>query len=121
MKITLDYDRGVPVYRQIAEAVLRALAMGELTGSEQLPTIHQLAARLEVNPNTVARSYRELERDGHIISRRGRGSFPAPNRPPQDRDDETILGEIYERAIAEGARQGLSVRDIKNYFRKAKK
>jgi GntR family transcriptional regulator len=115
----LDYDRGVPVYRQITEAVLTALASGALAQSEQLPTIHQLAARLGVNPNTVARSYRELEQQGHIKSQRGRGTFPAVKAPPKSKDRQRVLREIYDRALADGARHGLDATQIADYFKKA--
>jgi GntR family transcriptional regulator len=117
----LDYDRGVPVYRQITDAILSALASGRLAQREQLPTIHQLAQRLGVNPNTVARAYRELEQQGHIRSQRGRGTFPADKAPPKARDRARVLAEIHQRALAEGARHGLGSADIVDYFKKAAK
>lgn len=119
LDIELDYDRGVPVYRQIIEAILAALAIGRLSPSEQLPTIHELAARLQVNPNTVARAYRDLERDGHIVSRRGRGTFAALQAPPPPsrRERTKVLDEIFEHAVATGARHGLTPRDIVQDFR----
>lgn len=83
LELDIDYDRGVPVYRQIYEAVITALASGALDREEQLPTIHELAHQLEINPNTVARAYRELEQAGHIVAHRGRGTFPAAEQPPQ--------------------------------------
>lgn len=117
-EVVLDYDRGIPVYRQIYEQVVHALAAGRLGKDEQLPTIVELASQLGVNPNTVARAYRDLERDGHIVAKRGRGTFPsAQRRPPVDRDQ--ILGDIYQRAIAEGARHAIGAREIIRYFRKA--
>jgi GntR family transcriptional regulator len=119
LDVELDYDRGVPVYRQIIEAVLTALSTGRLARDEQLPTIHDLAGRLGVNPNTVARSYRELEHEGHIVGRRGRGTFPAPLPPENAIDAQTVLRDIYQRAITEGARHNLSAREIVRYFRKA--
>lgn len=120
LPIDLDYDRGVPVYRQISEAVLAALATGQLAPDEQLPTIHDLAGQLGVNPNTVARSYRDLERDGHIVSRRGRGTFAAiePPSPPPVHEREEVLRQIFERAVVEGARHGLTPRDIFADFRR---
>ncbi|MBC8067721.1 MAG: GntR family transcriptional regulator [Deltaproteobacteria bacterium] len=119
-EVQLDYDRGVPVYRQIHEAVVHALASGRLAADEQLPTIAELASRLGVNPNTVARAYRDLEQAGHIVGKRGRGTFPAPGRrAPAGPDREAILRDIYQRAIADGAAHAISARDIIRYFRKA--
>ena len=108
----LDYDRGVPVYRQIYEAVLAALAAGKLAGDEQLPTIKELSTRLDINPNTAARAYRDLERDGYLIARRGRGTFAAPNSPKPTRDSKKALREICETALAEAAKHDLKASDL---------
>ncbi len=116
--LDIDYDRGVPVYRQIYEAVTTALASGALGRDEQLPTIHELAQRLAINPNTVARAYRELEQDGHIVAHRGRGTFPAERTEPVDKDE--LLRAIYDRTVIEAARHGISAGELVRYFRKVK-
>jgi GntR family transcriptional regulator len=72
---TIDPHSGVPIYLQLIEQVKRSVALGVLAPGEQLPTVKQLATDLTVNPNTVARVYRELERDGVIEASPGRGSF----------------------------------------------
>ena len=118
-EVELDYDRGVPVYRQIFEAVVRALANGRLAADEQLPTIVELAARIGVNPNTVARAYRDLEQGGHIVAKRGRGTFGTPLRRDTAPAREAILRDIYDRAIQDGAKHAISAREILRYFRKA--
>jgi GntR family transcriptional regulator len=117
LRVQLDYDRGVPIYRQIYEAARAALASGALLRDEQLPTIHDLARQLEVNPNTVARAYRELERDGYIVGKRGLGTFPAERPPPPRRSDRTaLLRSIFERAVADGARHDIGADEIVAYF-----
>jgi GntR family transcriptional regulator len=118
LPIELDHDRGVPVYRQIYEAVVRALTSGVLDRGEQLPTIHQLAARLEVNPNTVARSYRDLERDGHIFARRGRGTFPARGPAPEPEARKAVVEEIVARAVREAARHGIDRDEIVRHLQR---
>ena len=120
LQLEIDYDRGVPVYRQIYEAVTTALASGVLGRDEQLPTIHELAQRLAINPNTVARAYRELDQDGYIVSHRGRGTFPAAERVADPSDKDDILKTIYGKAIVEAARHGISAADVVRYFRKVK-
>ena len=115
LEIELDYDRGVPIYRQITEAILAALSTGQLARSEQLPTIHELAARLGVNPNTVARSYRDLLRDGHIVAKRGKGTFPALE-PPEPIDRDKTLRDLYDRIVGEAARVGISVGELLSFF-----
>ncbi len=115
VEIQLDYDRGVPIYRQIVDAVLSALSTGAVALGEQLPTIHELARRLDINPNTVARAYRDLEQGGHIVSKRGRGTFPTPRLPaPAEAPD--IMREIYDRAIAHAARHKISAHDLVTFF-----
>lgn len=64
--LTVDPRSGVPIYLQIIEQVKRSVALGVLQDGEQLPTVKQLAMDLTVNPNTVARAYRDLEREGVI-------------------------------------------------------
>src|SRR5687768_6506888 len=118
LDLQIDYDRGVPVYRQIYEAVTTALASGALARDEQLPTIHELAQRLAINPNTVARAYRELDQDGYIVAHRGRGTFPAAERVTAPSDKQNILRSIYDKAIVEAARHGIGAVDVVRYFRK---
>src|SRR5262249_11447900 len=115
--IEIDYDRGVPVYRQIYDAITAALASGALRRDEQLPTIHDLAKRLAINPNTVARAYRELDQAGYISSQRGRGTFPT-DEPPAPEDKHGVMRAIYDRAVADAARHGIGAPELVRYFRK---
>jgi GntR family transcriptional regulator len=117
LQVELDYDSGVPIYRQITEAVLAALSTGRLARSEQLPTIHELAGRLGVNPNTVARSYRELLKDGHIVAKRGKGTFPALD-PPEPIDRAKTLRQVFDRAVSDAARAGISAAELIHFFTK---
>ncbi|HEY1428633.1 MAG TPA: GntR family transcriptional regulator [Candidatus Tumulicola sp.] len=73
--LTVDPGSGVPIYLQIIEQIKRSVALGVLQAGEQLPTVKQLALDLTINPNTVARAYRDLERDQVIETAVGRGSF----------------------------------------------
>ncbi|GAA1369696.1 MULTISPECIES: GntR family transcriptional regulator [Catellatospora] len=71
----LDSRSGVPTYLQLVEQVRRGLLLGYLVDGEQLPTVREVAAALVVNPNTVAKAYRELERAGLAAPRAGQGTF----------------------------------------------
>ena len=71
----VEYNSGIPVYRQIINQACAAVAAGAFQPGDQLPTIRALSERLNVNPNTVAKAYRELELTGMIANERGRGSF----------------------------------------------
>src|SRR5476651_2804800 len=70
----------VPIYRQIIQHIRRAVVQGQLALGEQLPAVRVLAEALVVNPNTVARAYQELIRDGMLESRSGIGVFVAEER-----------------------------------------
>ena len=71
----LDPSSGVAPYMQFVHQVRRALRLGLLDVGDQLPTIKQVVARVAVNPNTVAKAYRELEREGLVVARPGAGTF----------------------------------------------
>ena len=71
----LDTRSGVPTYLQLVDQVRRGLLLGYLHDGDQLPTVREVAAALVVNPNTVAKAYRELERAGLVTPRAGQGTF----------------------------------------------
>jgi GntR family transcriptional regulator len=86
--IQIDPRDSTPIYAQIERALKAAIASGRIAAGDQLPTVRQLAVDLEVNANTVARVYADLERQGILETRRGVGSFvsasPAKARPPSE-------------------------------------
>ncbi len=69
-----------PIYRQLSDQIRRVVLRGQLAPGDRLPSVRALAARLVINPNTVARAYGELARDGVIESRQGKGYFVAQKR-----------------------------------------
>ena len=71
----LDPRSGVATYLQIVQQVKEALRLGLLDVGDQLPTVREVVADLAINPNTVAKAYRELEREGLVVARPGRGTF----------------------------------------------
>src|ERR1700747_1218009 len=78
--LRLDSESGVPVYRQIIDQVMGAIAAGRLQGGDQLPTVRQVAVDLTINPNTVVRAYRELEIRGTLETQQGTGTFIRPKK-----------------------------------------
>ena|SRR5215467_11063649 len=73
----LDESSGVPAYLQLVQQVTHALRLGLLQVGDQLPSVREVVAALVINPNTVLKAYRELERMGLVASRQGRGTFVA--------------------------------------------
>jgi|TARA_R110002072_G_scaffold30361_5_gene94884 GntR family transcriptional regulator len=68
-------DDGVPLYQQVVQQIRHRILSGQLSGGDEMPAIRTLAERLRVNPNTIARAYRELEQAGLVEKRRTRGTF----------------------------------------------
>ena len=98
---------GVPIYLQLMEQVKHAIETGALRPGEQLPGIRPLAEELVINPNTVAKAYRELEHEGVIELRHGAGAFVSGNGPAKKLTDnlragQTIVGGAVERLRARG-------------------
>ena len=103
----------MPIYRQIANQVKYLVAVGRLSVGEQLPTVRALAERLIVNPNTVARAYRELESSGVITSRQGSGAFVAGNGSPfAQRDKQKLLQERIDVLLAEASHLDVDVSTV---------
>lgn len=112
-EFTLEPVSALPVYVQVREQVLRALATGKLSPGDQLPTVRQLAVHLGVNPNTVNRAYIDLERDGVLVTARGRGTFAAEREARPDRELQGArLRDIARRAAGEVRALGFSVAEL---------
>jgi GntR family transcriptional regulator len=98
---------GVPIYLQLMEQVKHAIETGALRSGEQLPGIRPLAEELVINPNTVAKAYRELEHEGVIELRHGAGAFVAGTARTKKLTDklraaQATLGAAVERLRARG-------------------
>ena len=112
--LTLDPRDSTPIYAQLERGVRAAIATGRLRSGDQLPTVRQMAVELQVNANTVARVYAELERSGVIETKRGVGSFisASPSRAHPPRDHERRVRAFVTRVLADAGAQGLSADDV---------
>ena len=109
----LDLHSGVPVYRQIVDQVRSGMAAGTLEAGDQLPTVRQLAVDLEINPNTVMRSYRELELGGFLETHQGTGTFIANKKVERNSAErERLLSQIAGESAARAGAAGFSVEDL---------
>jgi GntR family transcriptional regulator len=84
MIVRLDPRSTEPIYLQIVSQIKHLIAAGKLKPDDQLSTVRQLAVELRVDPNTVARAYRQLVEDGVIASQQGRGTYVLDRPPPAD-------------------------------------
>ena len=113
MHIHISPHDGVPIYRQIANQVMFQVAAQRLKSGDELPSIRQLAEQLLINPNTVARAYRELESAGVVVSRRGSGTCVADNGSPLRRGEKMkILADRAAGLVAEARQLGVDVDDV---------
>ena len=97
---TLDYKSRKPLYDQLCESVERMAACGVLTQGCRLPSVRVLAEELAINPNTVQKAYRMLERNGIIQTVPGKGSFAAPHTGV-DESRRASLFQVFDQAASE--------------------
>ncbi|MBX3132613.1 MAG: GntR family transcriptional regulator [Gemmatimonadaceae bacterium] len=111
----IDPRSPVPIYAQIADRVRVAIASGELTEGDALPSVRALAGSLRVNPATVVQAYRELEREQIVEMRQGAGTFiAAVGTETKSRERGAAARRLVQQMLAEAARLGLSHNDIQN-------
>jgi GntR family transcriptional regulator len=113
MRIHISSSDGVPIYLQIVNQMKYLVASGRLAPGEELPPIRVLAERLVVNPNTVARAYRELEAAGVVEKRRTAGTFVSEAGSPLARRERLkIVTERVDALLAEARQLGIGVSEI---------
>jgi GntR family transcriptional regulator len=112
----LNHEDPRPIYRQIADEVQRTIIVGILKPDDSLPAVRQLAATLKVNPNTIQHAYQQLEREGAVYVRRGKGTFVAAGAASslgQDRRRRSLLArQVAERAVRDAFRHGLVASEL---------
>lgn len=112
----LDGRSGVSPYVQIVKQVRRALRLGLLSEGDQLPTVKDVVARLAINPNTVAKAYRELEHDGLVAARPGVGTFVTRTLTDNSLAAHGLLRASLEQWLAKARRAGLDDESIEALF-----
>jgi GntR family transcriptional regulator len=113
----VDGRSGVPPYLQLVQQVRQALRMGVLEAGDQLPTVREVVAEVAVNPNTVLKAYRELEREGLVEARAGLGTFVLrrPAGPPPTTHSK--LGRSLARWVDEAREAGLDDEAIESLLK----
>jgi GntR family transcriptional regulator len=118
MIIKPNPSMGVPIYLQIVEQVKHAIETGALRAGEQLPSIRPLAEELVINANTVAKAYRELEREGVVELKQGAGAFVADTARARQGGAEKFRGAqpLIAETVRELRKRGLSDDEIRRLF-----
>ena len=112
----LDGRSGVSPYLQIVQQVRNALRLGVLRQGDQLPTVKDVVAQLAINPNTVLKAYRELERDGLVAARPGVGTFVTKTLTDNTLAAHGPLRQDLRRWLAKARRAGLDDESIEALF-----
>ena len=113
MQIHISPNDGVPIYLQIVNQVKYLVASGRLAAGEELPPIRTLAEQLVVNPNTVARAYRELEMAGVVTKRRTAGTYVSEAGSPLARRERLkILTERVDALLAEARQMDIDTEEV---------
>ncbi len=119
-ELTLNFSSGVPIYRQIVQLLSGKILSGALSPGEKIPSIRDVTAELNVNPNTVAKAYRELELAGLIETRRGMGCFVAERDDARhkltDEEKRRHLDTLFASLVTSAGMLGISEQDITDYL-----
>lgn len=98
---TIDTRSRMPIYEQLTEKLKELIIREVMKEDEQLPSVRSLAQDLTINPNTIQKAYRELEREGYIYSIPGKGSFVSPVKNEINRERLEMLKKELERIVGE--------------------
>jgi GntR family transcriptional regulator len=117
LTLRLDTRSGVPPYLQIAQQIRHALVAGVLLPGDQLPTVKEVVTQLAINPNTVFKSYRELEHEGLVEGRPGAGTFVLRRPGGPKPGVMAALARSLSRWVAEAHAAGLDDASIEAFVR----
>jgi GntR family transcriptional regulator len=119
IEFELDQRSGLPTYLQLVQQVHQALRLGLLVPGDQLPTAREVVGKLAINPNTVLKAYRELEREGLVAARPGTGTFVQRALGGPGMAAHPKLQRELARWLASARAAGLDLEDVEAIFRAA--
>ena len=115
--IKVDTSSFVPIYEQIKKEFKKEIFRGDLKPNDPLPSIRDLATELLINPNTVARAYRELEMQGFIYTKKGKGCYVSDDSTQlMTEERKSILIQSFDEVIEEAKKYGLDREEIEKIF-----
>ena len=119
IEFQLDTGSGVATYLQLVQQVRDALRLGLLEPGDKLPTAQQVVAKLAINPNTVLKAYRDLEREGLVQGRPGQGTFVIGSLPGTDPVTQRRILAAMTDLLRSARSAGLGPDDIESIYRTA--
>jgi len=117
IRFRVDGRSGVPPYQQIVQQARQALRMGVLSVGDQLPSVREVVAVTAINPNTVLKAYRDLEREGLVEARSGHGTFVRARPPGPPPSTHARLGRALAGWVGEARAAGLDDDAIESLLR----
>ncbi|MBR8695069.1 MULTISPECIES: GntR family transcriptional regulator [Bacillus amyloliquefaciens group] len=118
-----EFQSSKPIYLQIADRIYYRLIRSELSPGDKLPSVREMAVQMKVNPNTIQRTYSEMERLGIVETRRGQGTFIAERSDLKAELKDRLTKDVFKRFIQEMVELGLSPEEmlegIKQYAEEA--
>jgi GntR family transcriptional regulator len=120
MQIRINNASDRPVYQQIVDQVKRDIALGRIIKNEKLPTVRQLAGQIAINPNTIAKAYRQLEQQGIIVTKAGAGAFVANLDSNLSRSvKRKVISEELERIAVDAYHMQIDGQTLLEWFNNA--
>jgi len=118
--IEIEYHSGIPVYKQIIAGLMTAMHSGKLSAGDKLPPIRKLSRKLNVNPNTTAKVYRELELRGVVESKPGSGCFVLPQEggPLSAKEKKARMEALFDKLILEIRNSQITEKDLIQFIQK---
>lgn len=119
VEFKLDLKSGVPFHRQIVDQIRYGIASDRLMPGEQLPTVRALSVHLQVNPNTVRKSYSELEILGILDTQQGTGTFVGNKQVEIGADEKKrMMRQICDELVARGSQYGFTLKEIVTHMQR---
>ncbi len=117
MYVRINPENGLALYLQVVKQVKYLVACGALRAGDRLPPVRELAVQLRINPNTVAKAYRELRYEKVINSKWGDGNFVSKEVDKiAESEKKKIVAEVLDQAVHQGVNLGLSKDELTKLF-----
>lgn len=111
-QITIDDDSGIPIWLQLRNRLIYLISTGQFSVGERLPTMRELAVEVGINYNTVSKVYQDIERDGFIVSYRGKGTFVSDEHLKNANAASNEADTLADEFIRQCRELGVPQRDI---------
>ncbi len=113
--IQLNYRDAKPIYEQVKEGIRKLVVSGALKPEEKLPSVREMASKFAINPNTIARAYRELEEEGYVYTRNGKGTYVSEHLEISDGRKEELL-KVFDETARELLYLSVSKEELKEHI-----